>query len=82
MRINNTKDIKKNNPNKKIIYSCGSQRLSHEIRSQLNILPINTYTHRVTGKIINEFILTSELSEFLKKWTENRPKKEMTKNGK
>lgn len=56
-------------------YSCGSQKLSHEIRTKLNMLPINIYKHRRTGKLVNVFILTEELSTFLTEWTNNNPKK-------
>lgn len=56
-------------------YSCGSQKLSHEIRTQLNMLPINIYKHRRTGKLVNVFVLTEELSKFLTEWTNNNPKK-------
>lgn len=56
-------------------YSCGSQRLSHEIRTKLGIIPINIYKHRKNGRIINVFVMTNELSEFLKVWSKNNPKK-------
>lgn len=56
-------------------YSCGSQRLSHAIRTELGMVPVNVYKHEKTGKIINVFVLTNELSAFLTKWTNNNPKK-------
>lgn len=56
-------------------YSCGSQRLSHSIRTKLGIVPINVYKHNKSGKIINVFVMTNELSEFLKDWSNNNPKK-------
>lgn len=56
-------------------YSCGSQRLSHEIITKLHICPINVYTHKTTGRLINVFIMSKELSEFLTKWTKNNPKR-------
>lgn len=72
MKILNTEEIKKANP--KTIYSCGSERLSHEIRTKLNLLPIRVYQHK-NGKIINEFIMCEKLSNFLKEWTNNNPKR-------
>lgn len=56
-------------------YSCGSQRLSHAIRTQLNMVPVQTYEHKKTGKLINVYIMTKELSDFLTQWTKNRPNK-------
>ncbi|MFA7010592.1 MAG: hypothetical protein WC240_05165 [Bacilli bacterium] len=55
-------------------YSCGSQRLAHNIKTVLNIQPVNVYENKA-GKIINVFILTPKLSEFLTQWTQNKPKK-------
>lgn len=55
-------------------YSCGSQRLAHNIKTVLNIQPVNVYENKL-GKIINVFILTPKLSEFLTAWTQNKPKK-------
>lgn len=55
-------------------YSCGSQRLSHNIKTNLNMQPINVYENKA-GKLINVFILTPKLSEFLGEWTKNKPQK-------
>ena len=57
------------------IFNCGSQRLSHEIRTKLGILPIKVYEHRKSNRIINVFIMTKELSEFLTEWSKNKPTK-------
>lgn len=59
-------------------FSCFSRRLCHEITRQLGIVPINRFVHS-NGKIANVFIMTPQLSEFLKKWKENNPKKEGAK---
>lgn len=56
------------------IYKCYSQRLSHAIQTQLQVLPVNVYWER-NGRIVNAYILTDELSLFLKKWSEARTKK-------
>lgn len=56
------------------LYHCGSQRLCHAITTQLGQVSINTYTHK-NGKIINVFVMTKELSDFLKKWSESNPNK-------
>lgn len=73
MLITNVKELEQN---KQIdTYSCGSQKLSHEIRTRLNLVPINVYKHKKTGKLVNVFIMTKELSEFLTNWTNNRPNK-------
>lgn len=74
MVISNTKQLKADDKIK--IFSCGSQRLSHEIRTQLGMIPVKTYTHKKTKKIINEYIMTEALSEFLKTWSKNKPVKE------
>lgn len=71
--ITNYKDIKGVQ-----FYKCFSQRMSHVIQNKLNVCPIDIYTHP-NGKIVNVFIMTPELSEFLKKWTENKPNKEVQK---
>lgn len=59
-------------------FKCFSQRLSHVIQNKLNVCPISIYTHP-NGKIVNVFIMTPELSELLKEWTANKPKKEVQK---
>ena len=76
MVISNTDELKKQG--KIQIFSCGSQRLSHKIRTELGMIPIRTYTHKKTKKIINEFIITKELSVLLEQWTKNKPVKENT----
>lgn len=73
MLITNLKDLE--NENKISTYSCGSQKLSHAIRTQLNMVPIQVYKHRANGKLVNVFIMTEELSRFLTEWTNNNPKK-------
>lgn len=55
-------------------YSCGSQRLSHNIKTKLGIYPINVYRNK-NHKIINVFVLTTELSNYLKEWSNNNPNK-------
>lgn len=55
-------------------YKCFSQRLSHNIQTKLNILPIEVYTHK-NGKIVNVYIMTKELSDFLVEWSNNKPTK-------
>jgi len=72
MLITNTNELIENKDIK--TYSCGSQRLSHEIITKLHICPINVYTHKTTGRLINVFIMSKDLSEFLTKWTKNNPK--------
>lgn len=72
MLITNTDELIENKEIK--TYSCGSQRLSHEIITKLHICPINVYTHKTTGKLINVFIMSKELSKFLTNWTKNNPK--------
>lgn len=57
------------------VFNCGSQRLSHCIRTQLNMAPIQVYKHNKTGKIINVFIMTKELSKFLENWSSNKPER-------
>lgn len=54
-------------------YSCGSQRLCHAIEFELGLRPINIYKNK-SGKIINVFILSNKLSEFLEQWTKNKGK--------
>lgn len=56
------------------LYKCFSQRLSHNIQSKLDIVPINVYTHK-NGKIVNVYVITPELSAFLREWSENNPNK-------
>lgn len=56
-------------------YNCFSQRLSHSIQCELGQFPINKFQHK-NGKIVNVFVLTPKLSEFLKKWSENNPRRE------
>lgn len=73
MQITNTNELKKNN--KIELFNCGSQRLSHEINTKLGISPIKVYEHRKSNRIINVFIMTKELSEFLKEWSRNKPTK-------
>lgn len=73
MLITNVEELKKK---KKIkVYNCGSQRLSHSIRTKLGMVPINVYKHEKTGRIINVFVMTDELSKFLTEWTKNNPRK-------
>lgn len=74
MKITNLEQLKQEKKVK--TYSCGSQKLSHEIRTKLDMVPIDIYKHRTTGKLINVFIMTDELSDFLKQWTANKPNKE------
>lgn len=72
MLISNIKQLEQD---KKInTYSCGSQKLSHEIRTRLNLVPVSVYKHKKTGKLVNVFIMTEELSRFLTDWTNNKPK--------
>ena len=73
MLITNTNELMEKEDIK--TYSCGSQRLSHEIITKLHICPINVYTHKTTGKLINVFIMSKELSEFLTNWTKNNPRR-------
>ena len=75
MLITNLKEL--SNDNKIKLYNCGSQRLSHAIRTKLNIVPIDIYRHKKTGKLINVFIMTNELSNFLTEWSNNRPNIEL-----
>lgn len=70
MKINNVSELEEKGTK---FYSCGSQRLSHNIQTKLGMVPVNVYKHRRTGKLINVFVMTEELSEFLKQWTKNRP---------
>ena len=70
MKITNTQELKDNGTK---FYSCGSQRLSHNIQTKLGMVPVNVYKHRKTGKLINVFVMTDELSRFLEEWTKNRP---------
>lgn len=74
MKINNIEETQV------AVYSCGSQRLSHEIRTQLGMIPINVYKHKKSGKIINVYVMTNELSQFLRKWSENNPHKKVVRN--
>ena len=55
------------------VFPCGSQRLSHEIRTKLNLLPIKCYENS-KGKVINVYIMTKQLSEFLVEWSAKKPK--------
>ena len=73
MKITNLEELEKDKNIK--LYNCGSQKLSHEIRTKLNMVPVNIYKHRTTGKLVNVFVMTNELSEFLKQWTLNKPSK-------
>lgn len=73
MLITNIEELKKNKDIQ--IYNCGSQRLSHAIKTKLGMAPITIYKHKNTGKIINVFVMTNELSEFLKEWSKNKPEK-------
>lgn len=73
MVITNVEELIEKNKIK--TYECGSQRLSHAIRTKLNMVPIDIYTHRTTGKIVNVYVMTDELSRFLRDWTKNNPKK-------
>lgn len=57
------------------LYNCGSRRLSHNIQTKLNMLPVNVYKHRKTGKTISVYVMTDELSEFLTTWSKNKPLK-------
>ena len=57
-------------------FNCFSQRLSHAIQNKLGICPIDIFTH-ANGKIVNVYIITPELSEFLTEWTKNKPRKEV-----
>lgn len=50
-------------------YKCFSQRLSHCIQTELGVLPVNVYKHS-NGKLVNVYIMTPELSDFLTKWTQ------------
>lgn len=56
-------------------YRCFSQRLSHAIQMELGQMPVNKYKHK-NGRVVNIFIVTPKLSEFLTKWSKNKPKKE------
>lgn len=73
MLISNIDELKAENKVK--TYSCGSQRLSHEIRTKLNIVPIQIYRHRKTKKLVNVFIMSKELSAFLTEWSANKPRR-------
>lgn len=55
------------------LYRCFSQRLSHEIQMTLGEMPVSKYRHK-NGKIVNVFVMTKKLSEFLTQWTANKPK--------
>lgn len=72
MKIINIDELKENIE----VYHCGSQRLCHAIETQLGQIPINVYTHK-NGKLINVFIMTNELSQFLTIWSRNNPNKEV-----
>lgn len=52
-------------------YSCGSQRLCHAIEFELGLRPVDIYKTK-NGKIINVFILSKKLSDFLEQWTKNK----------
>lgn len=73
MLITNIEELE--NEKKVKTYSCGSKRQSHEIRTRLGMVPIKVYKHEKTGRIINVFVMTNELSKFLTEWTENNPRK-------
>lgn len=73
-RITNINDLDVN------IYSCGSQRLSHNIKTKLGIQPIEIYTNKL-GKLINVFIMTPKLSNYLKEWTNNNPNANEVRDG-
>jgi len=73
-RITNINDLDVN------IYSCGSQRLSHNIKTKLGIHPIEIYTNKL-GKLINVFIMTPKLSNYLKEWTNNNPNANEVRDG-
>nr|DAT76356.1 MAG TPA: hypothetical protein [Caudoviricetes sp.] len=75
MLITNIEELEKKKKVK--TYSCGSQRQSHEIRTKLGMVPIKVYQHSQTGKYINVFIMTDELSKFLTEWSNNNPRKKM-----
>jgi hypothetical protein len=60
-------------------YKCGSQRLSHAIKTKLNLMPVNIYEDPYTKKIINVFIMNPILSAFLIKWSEESPKNKAKK---
>lgn len=72
MVLTNIEEIEKNGVK---FFSCGSKKLSHNIQTKLSMVPVNVYKHRTTGKTINVFIMTDELSQFLKRWSENKPPK-------
>lgn len=55
-------------------YCCGSQRLCHAIEFELGLRPVNIYKNK-NGKIINVFILSQKLSDFLKEWTNNKQRR-------
>lgn len=42
---------------------------------ELGQMPVNKYKHK-NGRVVNIFIVTPKLSEFLTKWSKNKPKKE------
>lgn len=73
MLITNIEELEKKKKVK--TYSCGSQRQSHEIRTKLGMVPVKVYKHEKTGRIINVFVMTNELSKFLTEWTKNNPRK-------
>lgn len=73
MQITNIQDLEKKKNVK--TYCCGSKRLTHAIETNLQLFPINTYKHRMTGRVISVFVMSDRLSEFLKEWTQKRPKK-------
>lgn len=55
------------------LYKCFSQRLSHAIQTELGIQPVKVYQHK-NGRLVNLYIMTPQLSQFLKAWTANNPK--------
>lgn len=75
MLITNINELEQDN--KVRTYSCGSQRLSHAIITKLGMVPIDVYQHNKTGRYINVFIMTDELSKFLIEWSNNNPKKKL-----
>lgn len=73
MKMTNVKELETSKNAK--FFNCGSKRLSHNIQTKLNMVPVDVYTHRKTGKTISVFVMTKELSEFLVEWSKNNPRK-------
>lgn len=57
------------------LYKCGSPNQWRALE-ELFILPIDAFTSKKNGRLIKVYIWTDEITEFLVKWSENKPRKE------